>query len=124
MPGTGSAAKLKKAPPTGTSTAGASPTIITVSGGSPTPDTVNVLAGARIQFINDDGQSYLIRMLSSTGTAPAIDVVLPALASVTLMVDPATREATKEYKLLAIKLSHVGLRADTSGGGGRIIINP
>jgi hypothetical protein len=119
----GTATKLKKAPAPPPAAAGASPTIITVTGGNPSPDTTNVVAGGRIQFTNNDNQSYLLRMLSSAGTASEIDVVLPALCSLTLIVDPDSKQATKEYELLAIKLAH-GPRSATGGGGGRIIINP
>ncbi len=118
----GSATKLKKTPPPPPAAAGASPTIITVTGGDPAPSSVTVGAAARIQFINNDNQSYLIRMQNSEGTPHTIAVVLPALSSIALMVDPDTGQATTVYELSVIVVAR-GPKTDTGGGGGKIIIN-
>ncbi len=123
MSGTGT--KQKKTPPPAPPPAAASsaPTIVMVTNGDPSPDPVTVAPGARIQFTNNDTQGYLIELLSVKGNTPAINVMLPALASITLMVNPASSAGTTEYNLLVIK-QPVGIRTDTGGGGGRIIINP
>jgi hypothetical protein len=118
----GPATKQKKTPTPPPPAAGASPTIITVNGGIPTPASVTVGADARIQFINNDNQSYLIRMQNSQGTPHTIAVVLPALSSIALMVDPDTGQATTEYTLSVIVVAR-GPNTDTGGGGGKIIIS-
>jgi plastocyanin len=119
MPGT--ATKQKKAPAPAAAAPSSAPTLITVTGGDPDPDEVTVSSGTRVQFANDDEVCYLVQM-TAKNAAPGVDVVLPALASVSVVAAATLQQKTATYQLTAIP--QAGHRNDGSGGGGRIIINP
>jgi plastocyanin len=121
MPGTGT--KPKKTAASAAAAAGSAPIPITVSGGNPDPDTVTVSVGTRIQFTNYDSVGYLIQMSSNGAATPPVDVVLPALSTVSVVASATNQKQTATYQLTAIAQSNTGAHTDT-GGGGRIIINP
>jgi plastocyanin len=121
MPGTGTKQQKKAAAPARAATSSA-PFIITVSGGKPDPDDVTVSSGDRIQFTNDDEVCYIIQMTSKNASAPAAHVVLPGLSTVSVVAAATLQQQTATYQLTALQAA--GVRTDTGGGGGRIIINP
>ena len=120
MPGT--ATKQKKAPAPAAAAPSSAPTLITVTGGDPDPDEVTVSSGTRVQFTNDDEVCYLIQM-TAKNAAPGVDVVLPALSSVSVVAAATLQQKTASYQLPAIPQAR-GVKDAGSGGGGRIIINP
>jgi plastocyanin len=122
MPGT--ATKQKKAAAPASAPTSTAPVPITVAGGEPDPDSVTVSAGTRVQFTNDDEVCYLIQMTTKNGGAPGVDVVLPALASVSVVAAATLQQRTAEYQLTALPQSRTRGKNDLSGGGGRIIVNP
>jgi len=118
MPNT--AAKLKKS--------SAAPTLITVTGGVPSPHEAAATTGGRVQFLNNDNQGYVIQIQKSKSN---ILQFLPALSSVSLVVDPnAVPGSVTEYELSVPKtlLAQGAAVANavpitTAAGGGKIIIN-
>jgi hypothetical protein len=119
MPSTGTA-KAKSTP-------AAPPTVIEVTGGLPHKEVAYVNVEGTVQFDNHDGKDYRIRLFAQKRSKhPLIDVLLPAVGSVTLMADPrAKRKDECAYDLLPTDLQHPARGGDAaSGGGGKIIIGP
>jgi hypothetical protein len=126
MPGTGTKQQKKApAPVSATAKAATAPVVITIANGEPDQDPVTVDSGTRITFINDDNVSYAIEMTSNGNATPPLEIVLPALASVTVVAASTNGKKTVDYTLTVIQQaqSNLTVRNDTGGGGGRIIIN-
>jgi hypothetical protein len=130
MPTQGTArAKAKpavaKRPPT--ANPAAPPTIITIDHGVPDKDPAYVDLGGTAQFDNKDSVDYRLRLWGGKRDHhAAIDVLLPALGSVTVMTDPeAAPDDETPYDLLPtnVQSPSKGKQA-ASGGGGKIIIGP
>jgi len=96
-------------------------------GGNPIEDPAYVDEGSTVQFENRDTVEYSIRLWTKKGIGhPVIDVLLPALGSVTCMTDPDDKKKNDcEYELFetSLRIPDKGGKA-ASGGGGRIIIGP
>ena len=109
------------------STPAASPTDIEIRGGKPNKKLVYVDLGDMVRFNNSDNQDYRIRLWTKAHSKHSvIDVLLPALRSVTCMADPNAKKSDDcEYELFETNLQ-LPARGEkvASGGGGRIIIGP
>jgi hypothetical protein len=131
MPTQGTAkAKAKSAPANRTpvATPAAPPTVITITGGAPDKDTVYVKVGGTVQFDNDDAVDYRLRLWGNNRDHhAAVDLLLPAVGSVTVMTDPDAKENDETpYELFATKMLNSAKSAarNESGGGGKIVIGP
>jgi hypothetical protein len=90
MPSTGAARAKVKFPPADAT--------ITVANGQPSPEEVQVPPEATVQFVNDDTSAYRVRLWTRAGDKHAdIDVLLPARAGITVMVDPETTSTGECY---------------------------
>lgn len=121
MPST-AAAKAKAG-----STPAAPPTMIEIKDGLPSMEVAYVNVNGTVQFDNRDNKDYRIRLFSKKSSKhPLINVLLPAVGSVTLMADPRARKKDEcKYALLPTDLQHPASGGDAaSGGGGKIIIGP
>ncbi len=131
MPSQGTAkAKAKSAAanrPTSTDPA-APPTIITITKGDPDKAIAYVIVGGTAQFDSKDSVDYRLRLWGTNRDHhAAIDVLLPALGSVTVMTDPEAKEADEApYDLFPTNVQNPtkGSAKNASGGGGKIIIGP
>jgi hypothetical protein len=131
MPTQGTAkAKAKPAAAANRSTTAnpaAPPTIITVTKGEPDKAVAYVNVGGTAQFDNRDSVDYRLRLWGvDHNRHAAVDVLLPALGSVTVMTDPlsAPNDETP-YDLLPTNVQNPTKGAKPDGaGGGRIIIGP
>jgi hypothetical protein len=121
MPSTGAAkAKAKSTP-------AAPPTVVVITDGIPNNKIAYVNVEGTVQFDNHDTTDYRIRLWAKKRARhPLIDVLLPAVDSVTLMADPlAKQDDDCEYDLVQTDLQHPARGEKTaSGGGGKIIIGP
>lgn len=121
MPSTGAAkAKAKSTP-------ASPPTVITITGGQPDQPISYVNLEGTVRFDNSDSMDYRIRLWEKKHRKhPLIDVLLPAVGSITLMADPNAKKKDEcRYDVLPtnlLKPSEGGIAA--SGGGGKIIIGP
>jgi hypothetical protein len=137
MPTQGTAkAKAKSAPAKRLTTTNpaAPPTIITITQGVPDKDPAYVEIGGTAQFDSKDTVDYRLRLWGGNHDHhAAIDVLLPALGSVTVMTDPDAKDQDETpYDLLPTNVqapakasAKTGSTARTEGGGGgKIIIGP
>src|SRR6202050_311257 len=120
MPTQGTAkAKAKSAPAKRLTTTNpaAPPTIITITQGVPDKDPAYVDIGGTAQFDSKDTVDYRLRLWGGNHDHhAAIDVLLPALGSVTVMTDPDAKDQDETpYDLLPTNLQHRQHRQD----GGR-----
>jgi hypothetical protein len=96
------------------------PTVVTVNEGKAAPNPVQVGSGGQVQFNNNDAVDYIIKELTLQGVVDG-QVTLPALGSVT--VDIAPGDTSLDYKIVPMNAPGSHPIAESSGGGGRIIIN-
>jgi hypothetical protein len=132
MPTQGTAkAKAKPAPaakgPT-TAEPAAPPTIITITGGAPDKAIAYVNINGTAQFDNHDSIDYRLRLWGTNHDRhAAVDVLLPAIGSVTVMTDPAAKQKDEvPYDLFPTNVLNLGPGGGKveSGGGGKIVIGP
>jgi hypothetical protein len=119
MPSTGAAKARSK------STPAAPPTVIKIKDGLPHKKMSYISLGGTVQFDNLDATDYRIRLQTKQeGKHPVMNVLLPAVGSVTLMADPnAKKKDATNYVLLPTNLQHPDGEA-ASAGGGKIVIGP
>jgi len=119
MPSTGAAKAKEKSNPA------APPTMIAVTNGKPNKKIAYVNVEGTLQFDNRDSTDYRIRLgAKHRSKHSVIDVLLPAVGSVTFMADPRTKKKDScEYVLLPTNLQLPG-GGEAAAGGGKIIIGP
>lgn len=107
-------------------TPAAPPTVIEVTDGDPHKEYSYVKEGGTVQFDNRDNKGYRIRFKAMPEQFSLIDVLLPAVGSVTLMADPLAKKGDEvKFELIPTNLQHP-FKGDiaASGGGGKIVIGP
>jgi hypothetical protein len=128
MPTQGTAkAKAKPAATAKRTNPAAPPVVISITNGAPDKDPAYVDIGGTAQFDSKDPIDYRLRLWGGNHDHhAAIDVLLPALGSITVMTDPeAAPDDETPYDLLPtnVQNSSKGKQA-AGGGGGKIIIGP
>jgi hypothetical protein len=100
------------------------PVVISVTNGVPDKGTVTVNIGGTIRFDNNDNIDYLVRLTDQKKHA-AVDVLLPAVGSVSFMTDPDAKAKDEvDFDLLQATPNSSKGTIVASGGGGKIIIGP